>query len=279
MYKKILEYYYIGNRPPMLPADSIAYRCRFCGRVLTKDSFQKRAHAVSEGIGNRSIFTSYECDDCNQRFADREENELGELFHLYKALRGKHGKKGTVKMRGGRFSYSEDRTFTAHIDMKTKQFSIVPEFAPNGTLALTYSVKKTINLRLVYRAFIKFALSVVPESISLELEQGYKMLKEDKEFPSYRGSLFLFHEEIPTPCIAVYESDSENAITKYFCTIDIYQIRYIVPLDFNNPIENVPDEIIMSVDCPSNIPYNKCPFDYSDEARTLIQKEQPYHRI
>ena len=146
-------------------------------------------------------------------------------------------------------------------------------------LALTYSVKKTINLRLVYRAFIKFALSVVPENISLELEQGYKMLKEDKEFPSYRGSLFLFHEEIPTPCIAVYESDSENAITKYFCTIDIYQIRYIVPLDFNNPIENVPDEIIMSVDCPSNIPYNICPFDYSDEARTLIQKEQPYHRI
>ena len=50
-------------------------------------------------------------------------------------------KNGTVKMRGGRFSYSEDKTFTAHIDMKTKQFSIVPEFAPNGALALTYSVK------------------------------------------------------------------------------------------------------------------------------------------
>ncbi len=278
MYKKILEYYYIGNRPPMLPADSIAYRCRFCGRVLTKDFFQKRAHAVSEGIGNRSIFTSYECDDCNQRFADHEENELGELFHLYKALRGKHGKKGTVKMRGGRFSYSEDKTFTAHIDMKTKQFSIVPEFAPNGALALTYSVKKTINLRLVYRAFIKFALSVIPENISLELEQGYKMLKENKKFPSYHGVMLLFHEEIPKPCIAVYESDSENAIPKYFCTVDIYQMRYIIPLDFNNVIESIPNDIIMSVDYPTNMLFDKCSFDYSDEARALIQKEQPYHR-
>ena len=94
MYKKILEYYYIGNRPPMLPADSIAYRCRFCGRVLTKDFFQKRAHAVSEGIGNRSIFTSYECDDCNQRFADHEENELGNSSICIRHLEENMEKKG-----------------------------------------------------------------------------------------------------------------------------------------------------------------------------------------
>lgn len=181
-------------------------------------------------------------------------------------------------MRGGKFNYSEDKVFTAQIDTKAMEFDIEPELAPNGSLALTYSVKRTINFRLVYRAFIKFALSVIPENISLDLEQGYKMLKENKEFPSYHGVMLLFHEEIPKPCIAVYESDSENTIPKYFCTVDIYQMRYIIPLDFNNPIESIPDDIITSVEYSANMLYAKCPFDYSDEARTLIQKEQPYHR-
>lgn len=104
------------------------------------------------------------------------------------------------------------------------------------------------------------------------------MLKENKKFPSYHGVMLLFHEEIPKPCIAVYESDSENAIPKYFCTVDIYQMRYIIPLDFNNVIESIPNDIIMSVDYPTNMLFDKCSFDYSDEARALIQKEQPYHR-
>ena len=83
-------------RKPTSHASSRFYclSLQVCGRVLTKDFFQKRAHAVSEGIGNRSIFTSYECDDCNQRFADHEENELGELFICIRHLEKNMEKKG-----------------------------------------------------------------------------------------------------------------------------------------------------------------------------------------
>ena len=64
VYKKVLTYKYVQNSTQRLPLDSIEYRCRFCGKVKTKQDFQHKAHAVAECIGNKSLITKYECDEC-----------------------------------------------------------------------------------------------------------------------------------------------------------------------------------------------------------------------
>lgn len=38
--------------------------CRFCGLHEPRVTFRHEAHAIPEALGNRSIFTNYECDSC-----------------------------------------------------------------------------------------------------------------------------------------------------------------------------------------------------------------------
>src|SRR5271156_6826188 len=52
-------------------------KCRFCGETTPKVSFRKQAHALPECIGNKSLFTYYECDTCNKGFGDGCENDFG----------------------------------------------------------------------------------------------------------------------------------------------------------------------------------------------------------
>ena len=66
---------------------------------------------------------------------------------------------------------------------------------------------------------------------------------------------------------------------KYFASIDIYQMRYIIPLEFQKPTRSTPAELIGNLDIPSGAPLYFHEFDYSDEHRTIIQKEQPYSKL
>jgi hypothetical protein len=47
--------------------------CRFCGQAKPEVSFRKEAHALPESIGNKSLFTYYECDACNQAAEGRRD--------------------------------------------------------------------------------------------------------------------------------------------------------------------------------------------------------------
>jgi hypothetical protein len=51
--------------------------CRFCGKRSPEVSFRQDAHAISELMGNKSLFTYYECDACNKLFGDGIETDFG----------------------------------------------------------------------------------------------------------------------------------------------------------------------------------------------------------
>jgi HNH endonuclease len=50
------------------------HTCRFCDRKKPEVTFKKKAHAVPELIGNKTLLTFYECDDCNDRFSSFEDD-------------------------------------------------------------------------------------------------------------------------------------------------------------------------------------------------------------
>jgi len=55
----------LGSKPP---------RCRFCGRGKPEARFSKDAHVVPAFVGNKVLFSRYECDDCNDRFSAFEDD-------------------------------------------------------------------------------------------------------------------------------------------------------------------------------------------------------------
>ena len=62
------EHYSIVRQWSLQPGDKIFLgdrqnrRCRFCGKTTPEVSFRKEAHALPECVGNKSLFTYYECE-------------------------------------------------------------------------------------------------------------------------------------------------------------------------------------------------------------------------
>jgi len=54
----------LGPRNKKIILGSKPFGCRFCGGKPPKRTFDKRAHAVSELLGNKIMVSLYECDDC-----------------------------------------------------------------------------------------------------------------------------------------------------------------------------------------------------------------------
>ena len=123
--------------------------------------------------------------------------------------------------------------------------------------------RKEVDLRLVYGALVKFALSVVSETISKELNKGYAILHERDAFPSYEGWIAISQKPIADPEISIYESDNSAGV-KYLGAIDAFQFRYIIPLEFEKaPKLSLPD-IMPYIDISGIDGCRIYSFDYSN---------------
>ncbi len=74
--------------------------CRFCGQGCPGVTFKKKAHAIPESLGNKSLYTTYECDACNQMFGQGIENDFGNWSKPMRNFAGTRGKRSvpTIKM-------------------------------------------------------------------------------------------------------------------------------------------------------------------------------------
>lgn len=102
--------------------DEASRRCRFCGKRKPDVAFRKVAHAVPEFLGNKSILSMNECDECNKFLADNYEDHLSKWSLLARAASQVNGKGGrptfknpskTLKISGGWTGLNIDFTDSA----------------------------------------------------------------------------------------------------------------------------------------------------------------------
>jgi hypothetical protein len=77
-------------------------RCRFCGRSEPDATFRNGAHAVPEFLGNRTIFSLNECDECNAFLAREYEDHLAKWSLFQRSLAQVPGKKGKPTYKGNK---------------------------------------------------------------------------------------------------------------------------------------------------------------------------------
>lgn len=249
-YKVIAEYSYKSSRPKIL-TDSNEYHCRFCNKTKDANAFKKKAHAVSELIGNKSIISKYECDECNIKFSKNEENELGEFIKLYRAIRGFRGKKGLIKIDHGIKMEHDFEKKIQKIKMefnrdRSNKFKMTITQEENEYYGIVFQREVELDYLLIYRCFLKFALSVVAESECKELSQGYEILRGDRELSMMPMNVIIYKNPIKEQKIKIYKRVTSNNLPKLFCTIDVFQYTYMVFLDFDNECNYAPLEIVES---------------------------------
>jgi HNH endonuclease len=107
-------------------------RCRFCGRSNAEVPFHNNAHVVPEFLGNKSVFTRNECDECNHGLARSVEEHLAKFLSAIRTVSGIRGKRGFPKYKAQDGSAQIERTEAGlHFDLRT--WDVVKTDRPDPT--------------------------------------------------------------------------------------------------------------------------------------------------
>jgi hypothetical protein len=76
------------SRPITLDQDVRPRRCRFCERDETVVAFKHEAHVIPAALGNSTVFTKGECDECNHRFGEELEDDFVNFLGPLRTISG-----------------------------------------------------------------------------------------------------------------------------------------------------------------------------------------------
>ncbi len=206
------ERYQITAAWSLRPGDKIflgdkdSRKCRFCGKTKPEVSFRKEAHALPESIGNKSLFTYYECDTCNQAFGEGCENDFGNWSLPMRTMARIRGKSGipTIKQGpNGAWRVEEHPTGLSLSVDETEAFYEDDE--TNKTLKL-HLRRAPYRPVMVVQAMIKMALSIMPEEQMLNFQQALDWIRPGSQLTAMAA---------PTPFLYTFISGpvASDAIT------------------------------------------------------------------
>lgn len=159
--------------------------CRFCGKTSPEVTFRKIAHALPELIGNKTIFSEYECDSCNEHFSRMLEDSFAKYFGVTRSIMKTRGKKGVPSYKTNdkctridvvddmiKISGTIDREIV-NIDEKTNTIDLNTMREPYVPIA-------------VYKTFVKIAITLMPyENSLLFADEKNWLLEKEHTIPDY----------------------------------------------------------------------------------------------
>ena len=159
-------------------AYDLPLRCRFCDRVEPQASFRHRAHAIPEALGNKTIFSRHECDDCNDFFGAGIETELGKWSQPARTLARISGANGvpTLKREGPSGYRIENKGGTLHLSHYEEHPTF---FVDEQGKTLRFELKRDRYVpAAVYKALVKIGLTMMPAAEMQNFEEAVQWIKE-----------------------------------------------------------------------------------------------------
>lgn len=136
--------------------------CRFCyteeGKVNSFGSlvkFNKKAHLISEALGNKRLVSIDECDHCNDYFSQTLEPSIVNFFAPFRSLYGIPGKRGKKKLKGTNFELDPETGFDIKFPGTLLDFQ-------EGCFKVKLEMQEGYIPVDVYKCLVKFILAVIP---------------------------------------------------------------------------------------------------------------------
>lgn len=154
--------------------------CRFCRKKSPEAKFTQDTHVVSDMLGHNSWYSDFECDDCNHFFGTMYESDLAHYLGISRTLTQTKGKEGVpsftspgdvIRAKRQRVQ-NESSVIISRED--TSNDAIVTD-AENGQILIKVKRNPFTPLK-VYKAFLKIALSVLPENAVSQYECAIELL-------------------------------------------------------------------------------------------------------
>lgn len=201
--------------------------CRFCGKTYPVTKFSNWSHLLPQLIGNRNLYSDFECDKCNERFSVVE-NDLAEFLGVSRSFTGLNDERMAPGFKGKKL-HAKSRSFygnniliiapedVEHVEGRTKIRYVKNGFAPSN----------------VYKALLKSALSLLDENTVKENYEralgylaGQTVIKSGAFITGYKLSFGL---NVPLH-ICIFQKKQQNEKTH----------THIVSFNFQNTMISLP---------------------------------------
>lgn len=224
----------IGERDPERK------RCRFCGRRKSDGAtFKKVAHAISEGLGNKHVVLTDECDACNTFFGDSIEPALIELFNVNRTYVGAKGKNGRPHVMYTNGSMTHDGSMILVTGRKLADDG-------NGRLSASLGASRPFAFADCYKALCKFALSVIPEGELEHLADTVAWIRsapgEPVALPKIASCIMPFQSAVPDILVYTRRHDDDTRLPHVVCEFKLGPFVYVYKLPFSSRERDSPDE-------------------------------------
>ncbi len=221
-------------------------KCRFCGKKEPEISFISEAHVVSLFLGNKSLFSYYECDKCNEYFGSYHENYLNNALTTFRIVSSMPGRKGTFTTLNTSNDSVEKVMEDGSLHIVEKLSSPSVKQVDDHTIELTTEQPETIPI-YAFKALIKYAVSIVPESYISDFKETIDWLKYDKEFAAfdnYGKNVFLNFYPGPKPFsypkIELYRiKDTSVSSFSYMCVLAFnnFLFQFFIPCSLDKRLD------------------------------------------
>lgn len=216
--------------------------CRFCSKKSPEVTFNKIAHAIPEFANNHTLFSYYECDKCNGKFARTLETHMGDYMNPFHTISQVRGKKGVPSYRkGGEKSRIDIKTDGLHIESHDGERDIFEFDEIKKTLTIK-SIRATYVPVAIYKCLVKMALSIIDEEELIYFQKAIEWINEENHsLTKYKFSkLPCFYSFTPGPlphdftsCLILkrkeISKDKVNYMT-FLLAYGNYTFQIIIPL-------------------------------------------------
>ena len=150
--------------------------CLFCGKDATQVGFKNDAHLLSQLIGNSSMYSDFECNECNARFSLFEDS-LANFIGVSRTFAGLNGEKKTKGFDAKKL-VAKSRSFVGDNILIVAPEDIIRDPLIPGKSTFTYQKNKFVPAH-VYKAILKGALSLLgPEHVANEYQLALQYLND-----------------------------------------------------------------------------------------------------
>lgn len=173
--------------------------CRFCNSSEPNVTFKKRAHALPESIGNKTVFSYYECDVCNTFFGQTIENDFANWSHPYRSVMRIRGKNSIPTMK--REGEKGWRIETKDDVLKLSHYSDHPRFEidfDNNTVSIPMIRQPHIPVA-VFKTFVKMGLSLINDNEVNNFAYAIKWILEPDHGKEFMQQCPVFYRFNPGP--------------------------------------------------------------------------------
>jgi hypothetical protein len=204
--------------------------CRFCQNKSTSTTFNNKAHAISEALGNKTVVLFDECDTCNKRFSETIEPDIIQYLAIFRTIYKVKGKGGEKVFKGKNFNMRYDGSVNLNfysLDDRPKE--------PEKEYKLKLTSEQPIVSQNIYKSLCKFFLSIIDKKYLSHFKRTIDWINGNLEVDRlpYIAEMISYHSFSVQPKLTYYIRKIEDknipfAVGEFYFTCKVF--TFIIPL-------------------------------------------------